>query len=257
MNYRIYCWRKPLKRIQVLPTGLSSKYPESLQPSFVLILCWKILQEAETISLALAAWWQRQIQIDQPVINDPSERSNIPEPSTMRASLSKALTTSSQARFPQVVAQQPSRNCPASRFEAFSTGRRSLRLSSPRDRDLGLELTDGEARLVEGLLPNEKQLTDMATRILRLQHLIHDQTDLLAVMAQTHESPPQGGPFSIETTGKPVEPSRSSERRKVRNLFRLSGMNMKRFPRNRDQHSTEPDEVPHLGKNRPQRQLPM
>ena len=73
MNYRIYCWRKPVKRVQLLPTDLSSKYPDSLQPSFLLVWCWKILLATETAGLALARWWRRHVQIGHQVINDRSQ----------------------------------------------------------------------------------------------------------------------------------------------------------------------------------------
>ena len=70
MNYRIYCLRKPVKRVQLLPTDLSSKYPDSLQPSFLLVWCWKILLATETAGLALARWWRRHVQIGHQIIND-------------------------------------------------------------------------------------------------------------------------------------------------------------------------------------------
>jgi len=65
MNYRIYSWRKPVKRVQVLPTDLLSRYPASLQPSFLRVVCWQILSTIETTGLALTTWLRRQIQVGQ------------------------------------------------------------------------------------------------------------------------------------------------------------------------------------------------
>lgn len=256
MNYRIHSWRKPVKRIQLLPTDLSSKYPDSLRPSFLLVWCWKILLAAETASLALATWWRRQIQMGRQVINDRSQRLAIQArtrrygevlngwlswafrtawdglvtlgQSGLRTSVSRTHASPAKLRSPLAVVRQSSWNPPAPRFEGHPTDRRSLRLSSPRERDLSQELTEGHARLVEKLLADEEELTRVATRVLRLQRLIRAQEHLLAEMAHTDESQAQNGQFPAETADNPVGIGKSSGRRKVRNMSLFGGT--KRLP---------------------------
>lgn len=259
MNYRIYSWRKPVKRIQLLPADLSSKYQASLRPSFLLVWCWKILLTAETTSLALAAWWRQQIQMGRQVINDRRERLALQVRtrrfkevlngwlsrafrtawhglvtlghSGLRMSLSRIHAISSQLHSRRVVARQFSWNPPASRFGAHSTDRRSLRLSS-WERDLSQELTEGHARLVEELLAEEENLTRLATRVMRLKNLVRAQEHLLAEMAQTDENQAESSQFPAETVDNLVGIGKSSGPGKVRNMS-LFGRT-KRFPHSRE-----------------------
>jgi hypothetical protein len=262
MIYQIYFRRKPVKRVHVLPTDLSSKYPDSLQPSFLLVWCWKILVAAETTSLALATWWRRQVEMGQQIINDRSQRLAIQArarryrevlngwfswafrtawhglvslgQSGLHISLSGTHAIPSRLRSLRVVARQSSWNPPASRFKVYSTDRRSLRLSSPWERDLSQELTEGHARLVEELLADKEELTRVATRLLRLQRLIRAQEHLLAEMAHTDENQTQSSQFHAVTGDNLVGIGKSSGQGKVRNLALIGGP--KRFPRRRGIH---------------------
>ena len=260
MNYRIYSWRKPVKRIQLLPADLSSKYQDSLRPSFLLVWCWKILLTAETTSLALAAWWRQQIQMGRQVINDRRERLALQVRtrrfkevlngwlsrafrtawhglvtlghSGLRMSLSRIHAISSRLRSRRVVARQSSWNPPASRFGAHSTDRRSLRLSSPWERDLSQELTEGHARLVEELLAEEEKLTRLATRVVHLQNLVRAEEHFLTELAQTDENQAESSQFPAETVDNLAGVGKSPGPGKVRNVS-LFGRT-KRLPRSRE-----------------------
>lgn len=262
MSYQIYFRRKPVKRVHLLPTDLSSKYPDSLRPSFLLVWCWKILLAAENTSLALATWWRRQIRMGQLAVNDRSQRLAIRArargyrevlngwfswafmtawyglvtlgQSLLQMSLSRTHAIPSRLRLMRVVARQSAWNPPASRFKVYSTDRRSLRLSSPWERDLSQELTEGPAGLVEELLAEKEELTRVATRLLRLQRLIRAQEHLLAEMAHTDENPAQSSQFPAVSADNLVAIGKSSGRGKVRNIS-LFGR-PKRFPRSREPH---------------------
>ena len=140
-------------------------------------------------------------------------------------SLSRTHAIPSRPRTPLVVVRQSSWNPPASRLEAYSTDRRSLRLSSPRERDLSQELTEGHARLIEEILADEEELTRLATRVVRLQRLIRAQKHLLAEIAPTDENPAPDNQFPAETADNLVGIGKSSGRGKVRNMSLFGGMN--------------------------------
>jgi hypothetical protein len=250
MKYQFYYRRKPIKRVQLQPAHLSSKYQESLQPSFMLIWCWKILVAAENASLALATWWRGKLQIGRQLISDPSQRMAIQAQarhyreelkgwfSWAFMSAWHGLVTLGQAilsrlRSSRVVARRSSWNPSASRFQMYPTDRQSLRLSSPRERDLSQELAEGRARLVEELLVDEEELTRVATRVVRLQCLILAQEQLLTEMAHADEDPAQSSQFPAVTADSLVRIGTSSSRGKVRDISFLGGT--KRFP-----HSHEP-----------------
>ena len=259
MNYRIYSWRKPVKRIQLLPVDLSSRYPDSLRPSFLLVWCWKILLTAETTSLALATWWRRQIQMGQQIIHDRPLRLALRARTRqygemLEGWLSRAFTTlwhalvtlkraglpmsrnrsfaiPSQLRSPRMAARQSSWNPAASRFMAHSTDRRSPHVSSPRQQDLRQHLTEGHARLVEELLADEEELTRVSARVVRLQSLIRAQEHLLAVIASIDENQSESGQFPAEIVDNLVGIGKASSRGEVRNMRLFGGT--RRIPRSR------------------------
>ena len=260
MHYQFYFRRKPIKRVRVMPTDLSSKYPDSLRPSFLLVWCWRILLAAENTGVALAEWWRRQIRMGQQIINDQSQCPTIRARTAryrevLRGSFLRAFrsgwyglinlgnsnpatgmirTQGMPSRFSllRVVARQSSGNPPASQLKVHSTDRRSLRLSSPWERDLGQELAEGHARLVEELLADKEELTRVATRLFRLQRLIRVQEQLLAEMAHTDKNPTQSSKFHAVTADNLAGISRPSGRGKVRNVYLFGGT--KRFPRSRE-----------------------
>lgn len=262
MSYQIYFRRKPVKRVHLLPTNLTSKYPDSLRPSFFLVWCWKILLAAENTSLALATWWRQQVQMGQRIINDRSQRLEIQAQtrryrevlnqwfswafrtawyglvtlgqSLLQMGLNRTHASPSRLRLMRVVARQSSWNPPAARFKLYSTDRRSLRLSSPWERDLSQELTEGHARLVEELLADKEELTRVATRLFRLQRLIRAQEHLLTEMAHTDENPAQSSQFPAVSADNLVGIGKSSGRGKVRNISLFGGP--KRFPHSREPH---------------------
>ena len=218
MNYRIHCWRKPVKQIQVLPVDLPSRYPASLQPSFLLVWCWNILSGAETTGLALAAWWRRQIQVRQTISDHPQHL-------TLEAS-AVALNSS------LVVVQPPSMGFPAARVGPYSsTDRCSLQSSSPGVQHLRQELTDGHTRLVEELLADEEKLTRISTRVARLQNLIGAQEHLLAEIASLDENQSENSQVSAETADNLVSIGTSFSKGEARNRPLYS--KTRRIPRNR------------------------
>ncbi len=255
MHYQFYFRRKPIKRVRVMPTDLSSKYPDSLRPSFLLVWCWRILLAAENTGLALATWWRRQIQMGQQIINDQSQCLTIRARTgryreVLRGWFSRPFRSGwyglinlgnsnpatgmmpSRLSLLRVVARQSSGNPPASQLKMHSTDRRSLRLSSPWERDLGHELVEGHARLVEELLADKEELTRVATRLFRLQRLIRVQEQLLAEMAHTDENPTESSKVHAVTAGNLAGIGRPSGRGKVRNVYLFGGT--KRFPRSRE-----------------------
>lgn len=219
MNYRIYCWRKPVKRIQVLPVDLPSRYPASLQPSFLLLWCWNILSAAETISLALATWWRRQIQVRPQTISSTPQHLAL-EPSA------------SELNSPVLFVQPQSVDFPTARFGAHSTQQGSLQLSSTGAQTLRQELTEGHIRLVEELLADEEELTRLSTRVARLQSLIRDQEQLLAEVASLDENRSESRQVPEETADNLVSIGTSSTNRGEASNRPLYGRT-RRIPRSR------------------------
>jgi len=258
MNYRIYTWRKPVKRIQVFPADLPSKYPSSLSPSFLLIWCWNILLATEKIGLALVTWVQRLIQVGQRIINVRSQRLALQTWTGRNGErvdgwLSRALTTvwhglvtfgqsglpmirnrtyatDSRLNSQLVFSNQSSGDLPAGRFEIHSTERCALHLSSPREQDLRQELTEGHARFVGDLLAEEEELARVSMRVVRLQSLIRAQEQLLAEIA-SQGNPLETNQFPAETFDNLVGIGKSSSQGKVRNMPPLGGP--RRISRNR------------------------
>jgi len=218
MNYRIYCWRKPVKRIQVLPVDLPSRYPASLQPSFLLLWCWNILSAAEATSLALVTWWRRQIQVRPQTINDHSQH-------PIRE------VTASGLNAPLMAVQPDSTDFTAVRLGAYSTQQRSLQRSSPEAQDLQ-ELTEGHIRLVEELLADEEELTRLSTRVARLQSLIRAQEQLLAEVASLDENRSESSQVAEETADNLVSIGTSSTNRREASNRPLYGRT-RRIPRSR------------------------
>ena len=200
MNYRIYCWRKPVKRIQVLPVDLPSRYPASLQPSFLLLWCWNILSAAEATATAVATWWRRQIQVRPQTISDHPQYPAL-EPSA------------SELNSPVVVFQSQSVDVPTGRFGAYSTQQRSLQLSPPGAHTLRQELAEGHTRLVEELLADQEKLTRVSTRVARLQSLIRAQEHLLAKVASLEENRSESSQVPQETADSLVSIGTSSTNR--------------------------------------------
>jgi hypothetical protein len=252
MNYRIYSRRKPVKRVQLLPGDLPSKYQASLQPSFLQVWCWKLLLAAETTGLALATWGRRQIQTGRHVINDRFQRLAFRERASrcmgvfigwgsgafpalwhglmnlgdtgLKMGRSRAQAIASWLHSQRTGARPSSWNHAVSRFDPYSAELRSLRLSPPRGQDLGRELADARVQLVEELLAEEEELTRVATRVARLQRLIRSQEDLLTEMACLDKSKAESSRFPAEPVDDLVGTGRSSGRRKLRSmpLFRQS-----------------------------------
>lgn len=200
MNYRIYCWRKPVKRIQVLPVDLPSRYPASLQPSFLLVWCWNILSAVEATGLALATWWRRQIQVRPQTISDN------PQYPALKPS-------ASELNSPVVVFQSQSMDFPTGRFGAYSTQQRSLQLSPPGAQTLRQELAEGHTRLGEELLADQEELTRVSTRVGRLQSLIRAQEHLLAQVTPLEENRSEGIQVPEETADSLVSIGTSSTNR--------------------------------------------
>jgi hypothetical protein len=260
MHYQFYFRRKPIKRVCLMPTDLPSKYPDSLRPSFLLVSCWRILLAAENTGLALGTWWRRQIQMGHQIINDRSQYLTILARTRrygemLKGWFSRAIRCGwnglinlgnsnpatgmirtqgmpSRFSFLQVVARQSIGDPPTSQVKVDSTDRRSLRLSSPWERDLCQELAEVHARLVEELLADKEEVTRMATRLFRLQRLIRVQEQLLAEMAYTDAPSTQSNKVHAMTPDNLAGISRSSARGKVRNVYLFGGA--KRFPRSRE-----------------------
>jgi hypothetical protein len=199
MNYRIYCWRKPVKQIQVLPVDLLSRYPASLQPSFLLVWCWNILSAAEATGLALVTWWRRQIQVRPQTINDHPQH-------PIRE------VTASGLNSPLMAVQSDFGDFTATRLGAYQTQQRSLQLLSPEAQDLQ-ELTEGHIRLIEALLAEEEKLKRLSTRVGRLQSLIRAQEHLLAEVAFSEANRAESSQVPQETADSLVSIGTSSTNR--------------------------------------------
>lgn len=246
MHSRVYSKRKPVKRVQLLPTDRLSKYPASLRPSFLRVWCWNILLAAEITGLALAHWLRRRIQIGRQVIHDRLQRLALRKRTRrfrvvviewlswpfktvwrglvtlgdccLRMSRSRTHPIDSWLHSRWMSVRQSSWNNPASRFEASSTEPGSLPLSSPREQELCRELTEAHARLVEELLAAEAELTRVATKVVHLQSLIRSREHLLAEMGHLDENPAQNSQARVKTVDNLLSLVKSSSRGALRNM---------------------------------------
>lgn len=246
MNYRVSSKRKPVKRLQLPPADLLSKYQVSLRPSLLPAWCSRIVWASRTTSLALGTWLRSQIHMRRQVMSDRLQRLSLRERTIrygvvlvgwlswaceatwrglvnlgqagLRTSRSRSHAIASWLRSRLVVARQFSWNHPVPRFEMYSTDPRSLPLSSSGEQDLRRELSEARARLVEELLAEEEELTRVATRVVRLQSLIRSQEHLLAEITHMDKNLSNGSQFPAATAANLVGFGRSSDPEELRNI---------------------------------------
>jgi len=244
MNYRVGSKREPVKRIQLWPRELLSKYPALPRLSFLREWYARIIVATKTTGLTLFTWFQGRLQTGRQTINDRLQRMELRNRTrhagrmligwvsrafsnawTCVAGLGQVALRMSQdvahagvARLSsqRLATRQASWNHPASSFNEYSTAPRSLSFSSPREQGLRQELTEAHDRLVEELLAAEEELTRAATSVVRLQSLIRSQEHLIAEMARLDEHQSDSHRFPAETADDLAGVGESSNRGELR-----------------------------------------
>ena len=218
MNYRVGPKREPIKRLQLRPSDLSSKYPTSLRPSLMRIWAWQFVYAVEAIIRGLKRGIRRGTQLFVHLITDMVQHLALWERTSrlgkwliewacrgfehLRIFLGDVIragrrmiarmsnTTASWIRSRRIGAWQKTTSAkvhPMSPFNVDSADTICAKLPSERQHILRRELTDVRERLMEALLAEEQELTRVATRVVRLQSLIRAQDHFLAELAETDE----------------------------------------------------------------------